>query len=288
MRSLAVLVAMAVLLTVSVAKDEVQVGDLVKKHLESIGTEQARAAVKNRAVAGTLTFEILNRSGRQDGKQVMVSEGNKLVSLLKLPNPSYHGERFVSDGKDTVVAELKPGIYSTLGSFIRTHGEILTEGLWGGTLSTGWALAHLDERSAKLEDRGLKKVDGRDLRRVDYVPRKRTDLEIQLYFEPDTLRHVMTAYSLSIGAGIARTDKATARQQDTHYRLEEHFADFKSVDNLNLPQSWTVKFTSDVPLVSTSGRTAFGAAVDSISQFEVTETSISHNVQIDPKNFEVK
>ena len=104
------------------------------------------------------------------GKRSSFRTADKFVSLLKLPNPDYHGERFVSDGKKTLIAQVKPGVWSKLGDFVMVHNEILTEGLWGGTLSTGWALAHLDERNAKLQDRGLKKVDGRELRRVDYSP----------------------------------------------------------------------------------------------------------------------
>ena len=151
MKTLALVVAVAAMLSVSFAKDEMQVADLVKKNLNSIGTEQARETARSRAVEGTLSFEVPNSStGRQDGKEVYVSEGNKLVSLLKLPNPTYHGERFVSDGKKTLITVLRPGVYSSLGTFVLVHSEILTEGLWGGELSTGWALAHLDERLAKL------------------------------------------------------------------------------------------------------------------------------------------
>jgi hypothetical protein len=287
-----------------------QVGDLVKQHLNAIGTEQARAAVNNRAAEGTLSFRVLNSgAGRQDGKQVFVSEGNKLVSLLKLPNPSYHGERFVSDGKTSVVAQLKPGIYSNLGQFVLVHNEVLTEGLWGGTLSTGWALAHLDERRAKLKYQGQRKVDGRDLHRVQYTPSKHTDLDIELYFDPETFRHVMTVYELAINPQIGLTERETAQQQATHYRLEERFADFKSTDNLTLPEKWTVQFTSDVPETRTTqrrgatrtlgggapltegesqGHPKFAAAIVSVTQFEVTVTNIAHNVQLDPKNFEVK
>ena len=303
MRSLAVFVAMVAMLSVSAAKDELQVADLVKQHLNSIGTEQARAAVKSRAAEGTVQFRVLNGgTGIEDGKQVFISEGCKLVSLLKLPNPSYHGERFVSDGKKTVVAELKPGVYSNLGQFVLAHSEILTEGLWGGTLSTGWALARLDERLAKLQDRGLKKVDGRELHRVDYIPKQRSDLRIEFYFEPDTFRHVMTVYELTINPQIGLTDLETARQQATHYRLEERFADFKSTDNLTLPGKWTVQFTSEVPEARTSnpggappitegesqGHPRFAAAIASVTQFEVTETNISHNITLDPRNFEIR
>jgi len=307
MRTLAVVVALTAMLTVSAAKDEMQVGDLVKQHLNSIGTEQARAAVKSRATEGTVSFQIENAStGRQDGKEVFVSDGDKCVSLLKLPNPNYHGERFVSDGKKTLIAQVKPGVWSRLGDFVMVHNEILTEGLWGGTLSTGWALAHLDERLAKLQDRGLKKVNGRELRRFDYTPKKHSDLEIQLYFEPDTLRHVMTVYSLTISPHMGTSDIATARQQETRYRLEERFADFKSVDGLNLPERWTIEFTSEnaggamanaqsltatvtgeagiIP-IDTAG---IGSGSSPVSHFDVIITNISHNVPLDPKNFEVK
>jgi hypothetical protein len=317
MRGFSVFVVMAAVLSASFAKDELQVGDLVKQHLNSIGTEKARAAVTSRAVEGTVHFLLLNTNdnGAQDGKQVLVSEGNKIVSLLKLPNPSYHGERFVSDGKNVSVAYIYPGHYSTLGAFVVAHSEILTEGLWGGTLSTGWPLAHLDERNPKLQDQGLKKVDGRELRRIDYTPKKHTDLTIELYFEPDTFRHVMTVYALTIGAQMGISETATARQQDTHYRLEERFSDFKPVDNLTLPGRWSIQFTSEVaqdqsqrlpssgnaigPSSGGAGMGAIGAADSlhpnalgrafvSISQFEAVETKITNNVQLDPKNFEVK
>ena len=304
MRSLAVLIAILAMLSVCLAKDELQVGDLVKQHLNSIGTEQARAAAKNRAVEGTVQFRILNGAGSQDGKEVFISEGDKLVSLFKLPNPSYHGERFVSDGKKTVVAMLRPGVYSNIGSFVMVHNEILTEGLWGGTLSTGWALAHLDEHRAKLKYRGLKKVDGRQLHQIDYIP-KHSDLEIQLYFEPDTFRHVLTVYELTISPQMAHSETQTARQQETRYRINERFADFKSVDNLNLPSRWTIQFTSEESTTGSAGggdvqfgggvasgttisTNGIGSGISPVSQFEVTVTNISHNVQLDPKNFEVK
>ena len=307
MRTLAVVVAIVAMLSLSAAKDELQVTDLVKQHLNSIGTEQARAAVKSRAAEGTLSFQVENENAaHQDGKEVLVSEGVKLVSLLKLPNPNYHGERFVSDGKKTFIAQVKPGAWSTFGDFVMVHNEILTEGLWGGTLSTGWALAHLDERLAKLQDRGLKKVDGRELHRVDYSPKKHSDLDIQLYFEPDTFRHVMTVYSLTISPHMGTSDIATAREQETRYRLEERFADFKSVDGLNLPERWTIEFTSEnaagamanaqnltatvngeasITTINTKG---IGAGSSPVSHFEVTVTNISNNVQLDPKNFEIK
>jgi hypothetical protein len=88
MRFLATFVALLAMLSGGLAKDDLQVGDFVKQYLNSIGTEQARAAVKNRASEGTMQFHMQHQGGSADGKEVFVSDGNKLVSLLKLPNPS--------------------------------------------------------------------------------------------------------------------------------------------------------------------------------------------------------
>lgn len=283
MRFLAVFVALVSMVSVSAAKDESKVTEFVNLHLNSIGTEQARAAVKNCVAQGTVKFQILNRGPQVwEGPATLVSEGDKLAALMKFPPTVYRTEWFVRDGQRTSVAPVRPGGgprtggWSEFGDFIKTHNEILTEGLWGGTLSTGWALSHLDERRAKLEDRGVKKVDGIELHRIDYVPKKSSDLEIQLYFEPDTFRHVMTVYLMSVAAHLGRTQADSRNEQETHYRLEERFGDFKGVDNLTLPERWIIRFTYGAP------------SEGLIDQYDVTEQKVSDNISVDPKNFEVK
>ena len=302
MKFLGVIVCLFALFPPSLAKDEMPVAELVKKHLDSIGTEQARATVKTRVVQGSLRFRLVNVSsgGNQDGKIVIASEGNKLVTLLKLPNPTYHGERFVSDGKKTTIANVRPGVYSEFGQFVLVHDEILREGLWTGVFSTGWPLQNLEDRHAKLQYKGLKKVDGRELHQVLYLPSKRSDLEIELYFDSE-FHHVMSAYSYTISPQIGLTEVNTANQQVTRYRLEERFTDFKMMDNLTLPTRWTVVFMPDVPqgaYVEGAGGSGgfpksgvaplFGASHNAINEFAATELSVSNNVSLDPKNFEVK
>jgi hypothetical protein len=58
---------------------------------------------------------------------------------------------------------------------------------------------------------------------------------------------------LTIRPGIGYIDVRTAGRQDAHYRLEGRFVDFKSVDNLMLPD----------PVDNT-------VLDNSVSQFEVT------------------
>lgn len=277
MRSLAVFAALLILVSVCAAKDESQTNEFVNQHLNSIGSEQARAAVKNRVAQGTVTFEILNREPQTwEGPATLVSEGDKLASLMKFPPTVYRTEWFVRDGKKTSIAPVVPGRWTEFGNFVKVHDEILTEGLWGGTLTTGWALAHLDQTRAKMQDRGIKKVDGVELHRIDYIPKKNSDLEIQLYFEPGTFRHVMTVYLLTISAHSARTVNEGRTEQEMHYRLEERFGDFKSVDNLTLPSHWTIRFTY--------GEVSNGI----IDQYDITEKKISQNMTLDPRNFELK
>jgi hypothetical protein len=256
MRYLLVSLALVTALSIGMAEDHLPMGDFVKQHLESIGTMQARAAAKNRVVNGTLKWQLLTGAGEYIGKQVLASEENKLFCLMELPKPNYPGEQLVTDGKKTSITVPGSGELSQLGETFRLYPEILTEGLWGGTLSTAWPLAHLDERNATLHDMGLKTVDGRELHRIDYIPKKHSEMEIQLYFEPGTFRHVTTIYYWPPYFGHPL------------FVLEEQFSDFTTVDNLTLPQRWTIRAWN--------------------SRYDITGTKISHNLKIDAKNFEIK
>jgi len=141
------LVAIGLSGTLATAKDAgLKTEDLVAKHLASIGTPEAIAAAKSRVVEGKVHFTFQSQSAAEDGKQTFASEGDKLHFYVGLPNPNYRGERFVSDGSKIYIADMKPGIRSSLGEFIHVQDRIIREGLWGGVLSTNWALLALDQR----------------------------------------------------------------------------------------------------------------------------------------------
>src|SRR4051812_22236286 len=175
--------------------------ELVSRHLEAIGSAAARAAAKNRVVQGTAVYRILvGGGGRAQGKTGLVSDDHKLRFMVKLPGVDYLGETFVYDGQEVRVAFSNSNkSRSPFASFISTYDAIIREGLFGGALSTGWALANTDALKPKVIYEGLKKVDGRQLHQLRYQPRKHADVEIILYFEPETFRHVKTVYSISVG-----------------------------------------------------------------------------------------
>lgn len=288
MVAMVMIVGFAMAVPFALAKDSLKPEDLVVKHLASIGTAEAIAAAKSRVVEGKVHFTFQSQSAAEDGKQTFASQGDKVHFYVGFPNPNYRGERFISDGSKISIADIKPGIRSSLGEFIHVQDRIIREGLWGGVLSTNWALLALDKRHPKLSYGGLKKIDGQELHQLRYAPAKHNDVEISLYFDPDNFHHVATVYSLTIAPHISTSDVETAGQKETTYRLQEKFSDFKSFDGLALPTRWEVQFTEDIPLSSDHPGAQGFYGRSSTKIWTMSEDAITNNVSFDPRNFAVK
>ena len=155
-------------------------------HLDAIGTAQVRSATQSRAVQGTAVYRILvGGGGSVEGKTGVVSEGRKLRFMAKFPRGDYRGEQFVfNEGRFEIAFANVDQTRSAFAEFVRTQTAILGEGLFGGVLSTGWALLDTGDRKPKLTYEGLKKVDGQKLHQLRYQPRKSSYLEIRLYSIP--------------------------------------------------------------------------------------------------------
>jgi hypothetical protein len=286
--------------------------ELVAQHLDSIATPEVRAGIKTRVAQGPVEFRIMvGGAGVLDGKAVLVSEGQKLQFMMKLPNNQYRGEQFVFDGeKDKVAFSGAQQTRSSVGNFVFVQDAVVREGLIGGTLSTAWPLLDLNERKAKLTFEGLKKIDGQDLYALRYHPHKNSDLEINLYFDPQTYRHVETTYSYSTTASLTgqssaitaaaangeapvaagapglgngspaaqpSPETAQARLFPNRYRLTEKFSDFKTVEGVTLPTRDNIQFSQELQ----NGHTT-------LWEWDLKDLNVSNNMQVDPKNFEVK
>jgi hypothetical protein len=270
--------------SIACAKENPTADEILQRHLDSIGTASIRVAAKSRVVEGTASYRVLvGGSGRIDGKAVIVSEGRKLHVLLKI-NAQYTGEQFICDGDKTSVA----GTYldksrSEFGEFLRGEDVPLREGLLGGELSTAWPLLDLASRKGKLRYQGLTKVDGVDLYAVTYQPKKGTDLDITLLFEPQTFHHVGTVYAVNVHAGLGMSDSGdraseteSARQSQTRYRIEEKFGDFKTADGLTLPNHYDLRFQQEL-------QNGFTKQVE----WEVNVTRVLNNISVDARNFQI-
>jgi hypothetical protein len=252
--------------------------DLVARHLDAIGSKEARAAAKTRVVQGAAVYRILvGGGGVAEGKTGLVSDGRKLRFMMKFQT-DYRGETFVGNGEAVHVAFSNSNqSRSPLASFITTYDVIVRDGLLGGVLSTGWALSDVADRKAKLVYEGVKKVEGRPVHQLRYEPNKHTDAQIRLYFDAETFRHVKTVYSTSVGSNVGSTIIESVNVRAERSSLEERFSDFKTVDGLTLPTHWNLQFTRELPNGSTT-----------LSEWDLKEDQITNNMGLDPRNFELK
>jgi len=256
--------------------------ELVSQHLDSIASAAVLAGLKTRVAQGPAHYTILvGGTGFLDGKAVLVSEGKKLQFMMKFANNEYHGEQFIFDGeKDSVAYSSARQSRSGFGNFVFVQDAVLREGLLGGVLSTAWPLlfGNLEQRKAKLTFDGLKKIDGQELYELRYRPNKGSDLEINLYFDPQTLHHVETIYRYSVTAGLTiRGETATAGLVPNRYRLQEKFSEFKTMDGVTLPTRYALQFQQE----RQDGRT-------NLYEWDLKGLDVSNNVPVDPRNFEVK
>ena len=174
---------------------------------------------------------------------------------------------------------------SVFAQFVSSHDYIVKEGLLGGELSTAWALQNLDSTHAKLEFLGRKKIDGRELIGLQYFPKSGNDMQVKMYFDPDTFQHVMTIYTVEVSQGVASAVTDT-RQYQNRYTIEERFSDFKVVDGITLPTNYQLQYTEDAmndPATTARGQLGGTRLYD----WEMTVQQVQHNLSLDGKNFRV-
>jgi len=265
--------------TIVLAQDKMKLEDVVAKHLESIGTQASRAGVQSRVVVGTsrAVFKARNNAGAIEGRSVLASENNKVLFGMGFDNPDYIGEKFGFDGKKFTVGYLKPGLRSTLGSFILIHDNVFKEGLMGGTLSSAWPLLNLAERKVKLEYAGEEKIGQQSVHKLRYMPMKGSELQISLYFDTKTFQHVRTQYDRVAGARFSSGGVDNqAVMKASRYRMTEDFSDFKAEDKLNLPHIYKLQ----LEIENTNG--------NSIHKWEMNLSQFALNQAIDEKSFNVE
>lgn len=215
---------------------------IISRHLDSIGSADARAAAVSRVSQGKVVFaEIIRHSLRIEGAATLLSQQRKQKCEFQFGNSQYPGEQFVFDGNRELVAMVDQTSRSRLGNFLFLQEEVLREGLFGGVLTTAWPLLNTQNTNPALKYEGLKKINGQQLHEISYVPKKRSEsgeLSIRLYFEPETYHHVLTVYTLT----VLHESKTISDPNQTTVIVEERFGDFQPVDGLTLPRHWDIRY----------------------------------------------
>jgi hypothetical protein len=230
------------------ADDKLKPEDVIAKHLESIGTTEARARVNGTKIKGTATVAVrLCGEGQVEGDVLMASVDAASLINMNFGAGVYQQEALRYDGKKLATSQLKPGSRTCLAQFFLENEVLFKEGLVGGVLSESWSLLNIAERNPKLEYSGLKKVGDKQLHALRYNPRKGSDLKITLYFDAANFRHVRTDYSRTVYASEQRRIAGggpglppAQNQQASPTRIEayEEFADFKEETGLTVPHTY--------------------------------------------------
>ena len=241
-----VLVAAAISPSHPLASDKVSVEEVIAKHLESIGAAETRASIKTRIMSGTVLAAFrAPRTANFGGQSIMASDGSKSFIGMKFENSGYAQEKFAFDGQDVTIGFMTPGDRSNLGDFLLTHKDAVKLGLLGGALSSAWPLLSVSDQKVKLSYGGTKKINGAQAVEIKFTPKSGSDLEISLFFDQETYRHIRTEYTRLISAGIGANMDASGSQRSTRYRMTEDFSDFSTEGGLTLPHSYKISLDLD-------------------------------------------
>jgi hypothetical protein len=269
------------------ATQKIKPTELVAKHLASIGTPEARAAVQNRLITGAAHVFLMpapetrntvfgsmkkeNRSDmaptaahQHDGDAVLVSERESIRFGLRFSAPDYEGEDLACDGRN-----LRTHVYGRLSVPV----EFIRAGLLGGTLTTAWVLLDHVGRRPRLEYKGLKKLGGQEYHEMQYASRKDygnrsvVDIRALMYFDSQTFRHVKTECRIVEIFGITKGTKYVI------LALTEDFGDFAVAGGLTLPRTYKLRYSrEDNGYITTT-------------EWNVAIEEIRHNQQLDPRTF---
>src|SRR6476620_8038049 len=99
------------LLATSVAlAQKLKAEDVVAKHLESVGSAEARAAVKSRVVQGSVLATVrIGGGGQLKGGAVLASQGPMSLIGLIFGTQDYGNEKMAFDGNKLTLGQLRPG-----------------------------------------------------------------------------------------------------------------------------------------------------------------------------------
>jgi hypothetical protein len=233
------------------APEKMRPEEVVAKHLASIGTPEDIAAAKTRIMIGEVKARLKASNTLREamGPAQFASDGNKVLLAMVFNSTNYPFEKAGYDGQKLTVAGLPSGGRTALAGFFSSQDSVFKHGLIGGALSSAWPLVSLDPKQAKLSYSGTEKINGREVHKLKYEPRK-GDLKISLYFDAETFRHVRSDYQYTVSAymgarpGAAATDvmgPATPTGGVSRFQLIEDFSDFQPTGKLTLPRVYKIQ-----------------------------------------------
>ncbi len=256
----------SLILSTSTFAQKMKAEDVLAKHLDSIGTAKNRDLVKTRIIVSDVEF-LQQSQNPIGGKSVIAFSTEGAVFGISLNASNYRLDKFSFDGKKTHIGYITPGVRSILGNFVLSYGDVMKEGLLGGTLSSSWTLLNINGRKSKLNYQGTEKIDGKETYVIEYLPKGGSELSIKLYFDKESFLHVRSDYNRIIAARMGSGGvNDSASRVETRYRLVEDFSNFKKFGELTLPSHYKISHTIAGSALSTKTEWTFKITDASFNQ----------------------
>ncbi len=220
--------------------------ELVRMHLAEGLSGVTLPAGQMRDIRGAASVTTpAKAAGVLNGSFRLASSASGSHVTMQFKTPLYEGEAWSTAGEQVEIGYAQPrtSARSAIGIFLWVNKSIVGDGLIGGALNARWPLLDLAGRGAKVSYDGIKKIGGRELHRLRYRARERQGtLDVLIFLEPETYRHIATVYSTSQAQGMGPTPEASSQQKEQVYRLEEWFSDFDRFGTVTLPKTWTLRY----------------------------------------------
>lgn len=245
--------------SVVVAQD-LKTEEIIARHIESLGKKERRADLSTLMAVGTSQFEARSPAVKGGGKAIVVSNPTNLFFVISLNSREYPFEKVgYFEGKMSLPF-INAGNRSLLGVFLNEHEKLLSDGLFGGSMSMRWALLNTAKTNPRIKSAGTKKIDGRKMYVLDYLPAGlgSSDFTVRLFLDAETFNHVRSEYRREVVRGQGTFGQAN-QQANAMITLTEDFGDHKAVDGLTLPHTYRVKFSSNSN--STNNENIWGISV---------------------------
>ena len=151
-------------------------------------------------------------------------------------------------------------VKSDFENFIDECNSMLTDGLLGGSLFTGWNLANRTTDKGRLEYDGIETVDGERFYVLKFDPKNGSNVKVKMFFDADTYQHKRTEYYLTlhgspVNVGTASGLEITPPSPVNFMKFTEVFSDFRKEGPLTLPHKYTLDAKAPVLFRSESDYT---------------------------------
>ncbi|MGB2750784.1 MAG: hypothetical protein WBC19_01900 [Pyrinomonadaceae bacterium] len=224
---------------------ELKLDEVIEKHVNAIGKQEARGLIKNRLITGVNEFNSKLPVVTGGGKAIVVSDKDNFFFLLSLNSKEYPYEK-IGYFKDKVsLPFVTAGARSPLGAFLADHSKLLDSGLFMGSMTARWILLDPTRYGGRMVLGGTRKIDGRKAYVIEFYPADGASSEftLRLFIDAESFNHIRSEYRHDISPR-QDTFGQLGRQAGAKLELIEDYSDFRTVEGITAPYSYKCKFGS--------------------------------------------